>query len=153
MQTSDSMIELLKGFEGLRLVAYLDLRGIPTIGFGHTNRVTADDVKAGRKCTLEQATAWLHEDLAFAESYVESHVHAFLKQCEFDALVSLVFNIGSEAFRTSTLLRKLNDADKLGAAYEFTVWNKLTINGKKVASDWQTHRRTVELVHFCGYGE
>jgi lysozyme len=55
-----------------------------------------------------------------------------LTQNQFDALVSLVFNIGGGAFRKSTLLKKLNAGDIQGAADQFLVWNKGTVNGKRV---------------------
>jgi GH24 family phage-related lysozyme (muramidase) len=48
------------------------------------------------------------------------------------------------------MLTKLNDRDKLGAALQFTRWNKVTVKGKKTVLDGQTARRTRELAHFLG---
>lgn len=53
---------------------------------------------------------------------MNKYVKVRLTQSQFDALVSFVYNVGVEAFRTSTLLRKLNGADYVGAAAEFKRW-------------------------------
>jgi lysozyme len=112
-------IELIKEFEGVRLKAYLDSVGVPTIGYGHTK-----DVQMGDTCTEEEADAWLREDIADAENCVNSAVSAALTQNEFDALCCFVFNVGCGNFRKSTLLRKLLDGDMDGAALEFRRWDK-----------------------------
>lgn len=147
---TEAAVEMIKGFEGLRTKAYLDEAGVPTIGYGHTRGVTKADVESGRVITEGEADRLLHEDLALVEDAITRHVDVPLRSCENDALASLIFNIGAAAFATSTLLHKLNDRDKLGAALEFTRWNKITKGGKKVVSDGQTARRTRELVHFLG---
>jgi lysozyme len=72
----------------------------------------------------EQAVAWLRRDVASAEATVKRDVRVELNQEEYDALVDLVFNIGSGNFETSTLLRKLNAGDTDGAIAEFAKWNK-----------------------------
>ena len=71
-----------------------------------------------------------------------------LNQNEFDALVSLVFNIGGTAFRKSTLRAKLNAGDRKGAADAFLSWNKITKGGKKVALEGLTSRRKAERLQF-----
>lgn len=142
--------DMIKTFEGLRLKAYLDIKGVPTIGYGHTRGVTKEDVKTGRVITEPDAERLLEQDLAVAEGAVIRHVTVGLRQFEHEALTSLVFNIGAAAFATSTLIRKLNEGDRLGAACEFTRWNKITTKGEKDAHDGQTARRTRELAHFLG---
>jgi lysozyme len=142
---TDEGLELLKGFEGLRLKAYEDQAGVWTIGYGHTR-----GVQEGRVITEYEADKLLRADVEVAEECILRHVDAPLRQCEHEALVSLIFNIGAGAFATSTLRSKLNDREKLGAACEFTRWNKVTIKGKKTPVDGQTARRTRELVHFLG---
>ena len=64
------------------------------------------------------------------ESTVNTSVKAPLTQNQYDALVSLSYNIGSNAFKNSTLLKKLNSGDYKGAAEQFLVWNK--VNSKRV---------------------
>jgi lysozyme len=55
-----------------------------------------------------------------------------------------VFNVGTNAFETSTLLKKINSGDYSGAAAEFARWNKITVNGQKVISDGLAYRRQAE---------
>jgi len=117
MQTSQRGIDLIKRFEGLRLTAYDDGVGIPTIGYGHTA-----GVKPGLTITADQAVQFLREDLHSAERDIDRLVTVHLCQHQFDALASLVFNIGGTAFRDSTLLRKLNAGDYAGAAVQFDRW-------------------------------
>ena len=125
MKTSDKGIDFIKGFEELRLEAYLDGGGVPTIGWGHTK-----GVKLGQTITLEQAEKFIREDLQEAELCVERQVPYGLAPHQFDALVSLVFNIGVTAFTKSTLLKKLDQNDIQGAADQFERW--CFDNGKKV---------------------
>jgi len=143
MKISQKGIELLKQLEGVRLVAYLDVAGIPTIGYGHTKNVEMDDV-----ITLERAEALLREDLNEAELCVERQVYFGLAPHQFDALVSLVFNIGVNAFRRSTLLKKLDKMDILGAADEFLRWNKA---GGKVSKGLTKRRKIERDVFLLGY--
>ena len=147
---TDEGLDLIKAFEGLRLKAYEDIKGVPTIGWGHTRGVTQADVDKGTTISEYHAEKYLREDLEICEDAILRHVDAPLRQCEHEALVSLVFNIGAAAFATSTMRTKLNDRDRLGAALEFTRWNKVTIKGKKTVVDGQTARRTRELAHFLG---
>lgn len=117
MQTSNNGINLIKRFEGLRLEAYRDSVGIPTIGYGHTHGVKMGDVITGA-----QADAFLREDLQVAELTINTNVKVRLTQGQFDALASFVFNLGSGNFVKSTLLKKLNTGDYAGAADEFGKW-------------------------------
>ena len=120
MKISDEGLALIKSFEGLRLEAYMPTPDdVPTIGYGHTK-----GVQMGDSCTEEQATEWLREDCADAEECVNKFVRVPLAQNEFDALVSLTFNIGCGAFKGSTLLKLLNNADYDGAAAQFPRWSK-----------------------------
>ena len=143
MKISQKGIELLKQLEGVRLYAYLDVVGVPTIGYGHTKNVEMDDV-----ITLERAEALLREDLNEAELCVERQVYYGLAPHQFDALVSLVFNIGVNAFRRSTLLKKLDKMDILGAADEFLRWNKA---GGKVNKGLTKRRKMERDIFLIGY--
>lgn len=91
MKISQTGLELIKRFEGCRLVAYKDSGGTLTIGYGHTKGVTA-----GQTITQAQADAFLVEDCASAEAAVNKYMSKYnFNQNQFDALVSFAFNIGS----------------------------------------------------------
>ena len=138
MKTQD--LNIIKEFEGLRLSAYDDGVGVFTVGYGTTRYPNGNKVKRGDKITLEQAEQYLRHDLRNFEDAINSLVKVPLTQNQFDALTSLVYNIGSGAFSKSTLLKKLNAKDYKGAADQFLVWNKAggrTLQGL-------TNRRTKE---------
>jgi len=119
----------------------LALNGAPwTGGWGHTG----PEMHYGMKFSREQAVAWLHQDVASAEATVKRLVRVELTQEEYDALVDLVFNIGSGNFNTSTLLGKLNAGDTEGAIAEFARWNK----GGGVVLSGLVKRREAERVLF-----
>lgn len=127
---SDNGMKLLEQFEGLRLEAYLDSAGIYTIGWGSIKYPNGSKVKLGDKITKDQAKEYKLYDLKEFESTVNTYVTVPLSQNQYDALVSLSYNIGSGAFKNSTLLKKLNSGDYKGAAEQFLVWNK--VNSKRV---------------------
>ncbi|WP_407061344.1 lysozyme [Acinetobacter ursingii] len=124
MKISNNGLDLIKQFEGLKLNAYDDGVGVWTIGTGTTVYPNGVKVKKGDTCTPEQAKAYFKHDLAKFEKAVNESVIVPLSQNQFDALVSLTYNIGSGAFNNSTLLKKLNKGDYQGAADQFLVWNK-----------------------------
>jgi lysozyme len=101
MKTSQKGIDLLKAHEGLRLTAYKCPAGVWTIGYGHTG----SDVKEGKAITQTEAERLLRLDVEWAERAVNAELPA-INQCQFDALVSFVFNVGAGAFAGSTLLKK-----------------------------------------------
>jgi lysozyme len=118
---SERGLELIKNHEKCRLTAYMPTRNDQwTIGWGHCG----PDVQKDTVWTQWQADNALIADLGDAENCVEKHVGVDLTQFEFDALVSLVFNIGCGAFKGSTLLRLLNAGDYDGASAQFPAWNK-----------------------------
>ncbi|WP_336950860.1 lysozyme [Acinetobacter sp. AS167] len=123
MKTSNSGIDLIKGFEDLRLKAYDDGVGVWTIGYG-TTAINGIAVKKSDTCTAEQAKSYMAQDLRKFESAVNTALKVPLNQNQFDALVSLTYNIGISAFKSSTLLKKLNVKDYKGAAEQFPRWNR-----------------------------
>lgn len=112
-------LRLVMESEGCRLEAYKDVGGVWTIGFGHTGPM----VREGITITREEAERLLKADLAECQSAIAKLVRVKLTQGQYDALVDFIFNLGSKAFATSTLLRKLNLKDFSGAADEFARWN------------------------------
>ena len=87
---SKAALDLIRHFEGLSLVGYLDPIGIPTIGYGRTGPVAV----VGKRITLAEANALLDEDVALHAQIVRDQITVPLTQGEFDALTSLVFNLG-----------------------------------------------------------
>ena len=122
MSVSNKGVDLICEFEGRRLVAYDDGVGVWTIGFGTIKYPNGVRVKKGDTCTLDQAKEYMRHDLIEFEHTVNSSVKVPLNQNQFDALVSLSYNIGSNAFKSSTLVNKLNAGDYQGAADQFNVW-------------------------------
>lgn len=124
-------IDLIKSFEGLRLIAYDDAqpehklklgekpKGNLTIGYGHTK-----GVYIGQTCTEERAEKWLREDLANSIKDVLNLVEVPLTDNEFGAVVSGQFNAGWLTYKDqpSTLRKKLNAGNKIGAANEMRKW-------------------------------
>ena len=97
---STSGIDLICSIEGLKLKAYDDGGGVWTIGYGTTIYPNSIKVKRGDTCTIEQAKAYMAHDLKKFESAV-NEVTVDLNQNQFDALVSLAYNIGTSAFSVS----------------------------------------------------
>ncbi|WP_336948622.1 lysozyme [Acinetobacter junii] len=124
MKISQVGIDLISSFEDTKLQAYDDGVGVWTIGIGTTVYPNGVKVKKGDKCTLEQAKEYFAHDLERFEASVNNLVKVPLSQNQFDALVSLTYNIGQTAFSNSTLLKKLNAKDYQGAADQFIRWNK-----------------------------
>jgi len=123
MKTSANGINLICSFEGLELKAYDDGVGVWTIGYG-TTIINGIKVKKGDTCTVEQAKSYMAQDLKKFESAVDTSVKVTITQNQFDALVSLAYNIGTGAFKSSTLLKKLNAKDYKSAAAQFDRWNR-----------------------------
>lgn len=119
MHISDKGIEFIIREEGERLTAYKCPAGVLTIGVGHTGK----DVKEGMKITKEQSSDLLKHDLKRFETCINTNVSRVLKQHEFDALLSFAFNVGCEAFKKSTLLRKINNKSSIeDIEKEFNKW-------------------------------
>lgn len=116
------------------LKAYLDSKGLLTIGVGHL--LTVAELRTGYIMISGEQVSWRNgltsgdarilfdQDLDVFEDTVNRCVTIPLSQHEFDALVSFSFNVGCSAFRQSTLCRKLNRGDRNGAINEFTRWRK-----------------------------
>jgi len=118
---------------GCILKVYRDSAGHSTIGIGHL--ITQQEKNTGliyninyrNGISKEQAIYIKRQDLNKFEEYINKYVNSNINliQNEFDALVSLCFNIGPNAFKNSTLLRRLNsDHSRNLIADQFLVWNK-----------------------------
>lgn len=152
LTTSQRGLDLIKSFEKFAPNLYLCPAGKPTIGYGHVLRPS----EKFNKISLPQADQLLRNDCGIVEIYLNAifpHPSPLpegegkkvcLNQNEFDALVSLVFNIGLGNFEKSTLLKRLRDGDKPRAAAEFLRWDKINQGGELVMSKGLHRRRCVE---------
>lgn len=108
---------LVSHFEGKRLSAYRDAIGVPTVCYGHTQTA-----RIGQTLSNEECTRLLQRDLGDAFAAVDRHVDVDLPDTRRAALASWVFNLGEGALMRSTLLRKLNAGDTIGACDEMLRW-------------------------------
>ena len=111
----------IRSFEGCRLKAYLPTPDdVPTIGWG----TTGSDVKLGMTWTQKQADERFAIDSGRFASRVAFLIKRPANQNQFDAMVSLAYNIGIANFGSSTLLKLHNAGDYVGAQKQFARWNK-----------------------------
>ncbi len=121
MKTSQAGIDLIKSFEGLVLKAAPCPAGIPTVGYGHTG----PEVYNGLRITAEFSEDLLRQDLGRFERGVERLIAGVpTTQAQFDAFVSLAFNIGLGGFQRSSVLRHHRAGNKNMAAASFLMWVK-----------------------------
>ena len=140
MKASIDAYELIKQFEGLRLEAYLCPAGIWTIGYGHTSGVSPNSF-----ITIQEADEYLHRDVATIEMQLNK-LNLSLRQCQWAAIVSFVFNVGIGNFKASTLLAKIRiNPDDNSIIDEFLRW--VYANGK-VMRGLQKRRLTEMKLYF-----
>ena len=124
MRISDRGINFIKREEGEVLSGYLDSKGVPTIGIGHTGLVAGKPVTTEMKISHECSSILLGEDLVWVENTIRRHVKASLNQNQYDALCSFIFNVGETAFIKSTMLKMINKQEFQKAAAEFPKWKR-----------------------------
>jgi GH24 family phage-related lysozyme (muramidase) len=117
-KASATGLEYIRRFEKFVPTPYRDSAGKWTIGYGHL--ILPHETFT--RITLEEGEALFKEDVRKAEDAIHRFVKVPLTQPQFDALTSWVFNLGSGNLSTSTLLKKLNAGDYVGAGDEFTRW-------------------------------
>ena len=139
MRASDILIEKIKELEGLRLEAYLDEAGVPTIGYGHTGA----DVIMGDRISEYWANHLLKADLYDVELAVDL-LGVAKTQGQFDALVSLAYNLGIGRLQRSTLLKVIREGgSKRAITKEFKRW--VYADGKRLPGlvkrrEWEAKR-------------
>lgn len=121
-------LQLIKEFEELRTVAYLDTLAKPpvwTIGYGTTAAAGVGIVpRLGMTITEAQATGYLDAAVTKFAHHVTAALMCVPTDNQFGAMVSLAYNIGPGAFAKSSICRKFNAGDIQGAADAFLLWNK-----------------------------
>lgn len=143
-------LAIIKKYEGLRLRAYLCPAGVWTIGYGST-RINNREVQEGDVCTADEAEEMLIETLSRLRFSVRKMVGTELKDHEFQALYSLVYNIGLGNFQKSSLLILLKaGAPEKICALEFPRWNK---SKGKVLAGLITRRKEEQDLFLYGPGQ
>lgn len=138
MIVTEILLRKLMEFEGLRLNAYKDAAGVPTIGYGHTY-----NVRMGDKITAWYAKDLLSEDIAYFEDKVKE-LDVARTEGQLDALVSFAFNLGIEKLKRSTLLKVIREGgSKSQIKREFKRW--VYADGKKLKGlekrrEWEAKR-------------
>ena len=144
MRTSQAGLDVIKAFEGFRARSEALPNGRWIIGYGHLRRA-----REGIRVSETEAEAILREyDLPPVERYVMRCVLAPMTQNEFDALVSLAFNIGPKAFASSDVVADINGGNRLDAAASFDHWRRAKIGGRVQIVDALVRRRAAEKALF-----
>jgi lysozyme len=156
MRISQRGKELLAEWEGVELKVYKDSAGLPTIGVGHL--LTRDELTSGKiliggetikyanGLTRQQALDLLDQDLDKFEDIVNTSVTVDLAQNQYDALVAFSFNVGANAFKSSTLLKTLNQSQYLEVPNQLRRW--VFAGGQKVQG--LANRREKEITLWNG---
>ena len=146
METSSKGIALIKEFESFRKTPYLCAAGVPTIGWGTTRYPDKKAVTlADKDITEAVGDMYLHHDLSTFEKAVNKVLTIPIQQSQFDACVSLCYNIGQGNFTSSTLVKMLNAGTAPDLiAPQFLRWDKA--KGKPLAG--LTRRRNAEMALF-----
>ena len=139
MSDYSAAVKLIKQFEGFRSIAYKCPAGVWTIGYGSTS-IDGVKVKQGDTITEQAALDDVYKRLNEIDKQITATVRVPLNSNQLNALLDFVYNLGVGNFRSSTLLKKLNDSDYRGAAEQLLRWNK---SGGKVLAGL-TKRREAE---------
>lgn len=141
MKTSEKIKSMIKQWEGCRLTAYRCPAGVWTIGYGHTK-----GVKAGMKITQAEADAMFEEEIEVFEKQVRPLLAGVtLTQNQYDAIVSLAYNIGVGALGRSTLLKKVKaNPNDPSIKWAFNKW----IRGGGKVLPGLVNRRKKEAEHY-----
>ena len=142
-QVSRAAVDLIKRFEGYRMKAAQLPDGRWTLGYGHT--LTA---RAGASVSEQDAEALLLYDLITVAHAVNENVYTPLNQNQFDALACFAFNIGTDNFVRSGVLRRLNEGALLQAAGAMEMWRKADFEGERIVIDALVRRRSAEKTLF-----
>lgn len=139
MTINDAGIKLIKSFEGCRLSVYLDVGGLPTVGWGQRT-----DLSVGTEITQDEADKMLLDALGEVQRGINQLVKTSPSSNQYSALVAFTYNVGLGNFKQSTLLRCVNNNNWTDASKAFAPWCK--VQGKVV--DGLVRRRAAESALF-----
>jgi lysozyme len=142
---SKTLLEMVKRYESFSAQPYRCPAGVWTIGYGETQGVTRTSAPVTREAAEQHLIRRLSEFQEQVRALVTGHVPT---QNELDAMTSLAYNIGVGAFAKSSVRRFFNAGRTLDAANAFRLWNKATVNGKRVVLRGLTRRREEERTLF-----
>lgn len=156
IQPSDNFFKIIEHYECAGdvtkyLTGYIDAVGIPTCGFGTTKYPNGNKVKVGDKITVDEAKHFLINDTKYFASKIDDFCRDDINQNEFDALLSFCYNCGDSNFKSSTLLKLVNEkcTDISLITKWFVAWNKGMVKGKMLVLDGLTKRRQTEANLYC----
>jgi lysozyme len=112
--------------EGYRDTAYIPTKGdVPTLGYGSTTRPDGSPVQMGDRTDPVQALQRKARDIEKFEGALKSCVRVPLYQAEYDVYVDHAYNIGSAAFCSSSIVKRLNAQDYAGACDAILLWRRV----------------------------
>ena len=152
MTTSNKGIDLIHSWEQFRSKAYKDSGGTWTIGWGST-RIFGRRVIRTDRITKEEANEQFRKDLAMFEHYVDMFVNVKINQNQWDAIVSLTYNIGQGGLRRSKVLKYLNENELYKAAESFMrhVYTRHKVTKKLIKLRGLVRRRKAERELFLSF--
>lgn len=140
---------IIKQFEGFRAAPYKDSVGVATIGYGTIKYPDGKGVTMQDPAVTDaQATDYLSYEMGLKANAVAPLLQKPATLHQAAAMLSLAYNIGTGAFGSSTVLRKFNAGDIPGSADAFLMWDKGTVDGKKVVIPGLHNRRVAERTIF-----
>lgn len=149
VRIDDAGYEFIKQWEGVRNKAYRDSAGIPTIGIGFIRYKVG--ARAGTRVQMQdyltddEIKAEFAVQIAAYEDAVAEAVKVALTQSQVNALVSLCYNIGVNAFKGSTVVRELNKRKYQAACTAIGMWNKA---GGRVVQGLVNRRKAEQVLFF-----
>ena len=147
-----SAAKIISEFEGLyrdkkskKIVAYKDLAGVWTIGYGNTfNPFTGEKVKEGMVIDENTALSWLNKDIEVRQVALKKILKRTPNNNQLSAMISLAYNIGLNRFADSSIRKNFDAGDFKKAADSFLLYNKARKNGVLVVVDGLDRRRRME---------
>ncbi len=147
-----SAAKIISEFEGLyrdkknkKIVAYKDLTGVWTIGYGNTfNPFTGEKVKEGMVIDEKTALDWLNKDIEVRQIALKKMLKRIPTSNQLSAMTSLAYNIGLNRFADSSIRKNFEAGDFKKAADSFLLYNKARKNGQLVVIDGLDRRRKME---------
>ncbi len=134
-------VPFLNKHEGVEYRPYKDVAGVWTVCQG----ITGPDVILGKVYTQRDCDTLLAKHLSIHQKAVDSALKVDVPVGTRAALYSLSYNIGTNAIRNSTVIRRMNRGDIRGGCDAFSMWDKITVGGKKVVSKGLVNRRNAEI--------